>query len=387
METSLRSTIVGRRIRRLALVAALAAAAGCNEKVTPPDPCVLGDAACSTPGNICTIVGSGNSAFNATEAKALCTDLYQPVDVTVDDQNRLTFSDQNNLRVRRMDADGVVRVIAGNGQFANDPPPGSPATSFPVFHPSELTYDSDGNLYVAIFHRQQVVKITRLGQFVPLAGTGFEGFAGDGAAAVDCELALPRGVAVDDSGNVYIADTGNNRVRKIQVTTGNIITIAGSDPGYAGDDDLAVKALLLEPYSLCFDPQGRLVIADWGNNVVRRIDLATGIITRIAGDTVPRFAGDGGSALSASLKHPEDVGYGPDGYLYIADSGNHCVRKVSPAGNISTVAGVGGQPGFDGDGGPAGQAHLDTPAGVGFDAQGNLWIADTFNNRIRRVTK
>jgi sugar lactone lactonase YvrE len=135
------------------------------------------------------------------------------------------------------------------------------------------------------------------------------------------------------------------------------------------------------------DPAGNLVIADTRNSVIRRITLGTGIIETIAGNGQAGFAGDGGPAGTASMRFPEDVGHAPDGTLHVADSGNHCVRRVDSAGNISTVAGVGGVPGFDGDGGAATVAHLDTPAGIGFDAQGNLWIADTFNHRIRRVRK
>ena len=191
-------------------------------------------------------------------------------------------------------------------------------------------------------------------------------------------------MAVDASGNLYIADTGNNRIRKVSAT-GIITTVAGNgSAGYSGDGGPATSAQLDGPEGVAVDGSGNLYIADTCNNRIRKVS-ATGIITTVAGNGSAGYSGDGGPATSAQLSLPAGVAVDGSGNLYIADSGNNRIRKVSATGIITTVAGN-GSPGYSGDGGPATSAQLNQPAGVAVDASGNLYIADSSNNRIRKVS-
>ncbi|MBI3426214.1 MAG: hypothetical protein HY011_25065 [Acidobacteria bacterium] len=216
------------------------------------------------------------------------------------------------------------------------------------------------------------------------AGSGVYGFAGDNGPATNALLATPTGIAVDADGNLYIADSYNNRIRKVSLQ-GTITTIAGTGVGgYSGDNGPATQALIDTPTSLVFDRQGNLFFTDSLNNVVRKIDT-TGKITTIAGTGQEGFAGDGGPATQARLGFPQSLTIDAGGNLYLCDTFNNRVRKVTPQGTISTVAGSNGQGGYSGDGGPATQARLDSPDGAAVDRLGNLYIADTENFVVRKV--
>jgi len=227
--------------------------------------------------------------------------------------------------------------------------------------PSAMAYDVAGNVYFADTNRNQVLESTLGGQLVVIAGSGVQGFAGDGGAATSAELNSPQGVAVGGDGTVYIADTGNQRVRA--VTGGTISTFA-------------------LPVALAVDTSGALLVCDSGNQRVRRISLGT--ITTIAGDGVQGFAGDGGAATAAEMDTPMGVAAAPDGRVFIADSSNNRVRVVNAAGMISTFAGTGEQ-GFAGDGGVATSAELAMPRGLVLMPSGALLIADEDNQRVRMV--
>ena len=215
-----------------------------------------------------------------------------------------------------------------------------------------------------------------------VAGTATAGFGGDGGTATSGKLNVPIQVAVDASHNLYIADSTNNRIRK--VSGGKIGTFAGSTlNNYSGDGGVATTAGLNSPYGVWVDASGNVFIADLGNQVVRKVTTDNKIAT-VAGNTSADFTGDGGGATSAALNRPLGLVTARDGTLYIADTFNHRVRKVAPDGTISTAAGN-GSPAFGGDGGPATSASLNRPFGVSLDAAGNLYIADSANHRIRRV--
>jgi streptogramin lyase len=190
---------------------------------------------------------------------------------------------------------------------------------------------------------------------------------------------------VDTAGNVYIADSANHVIRRVD-PSGTIVTVAGAGgaTGDSGDGGPGTEARIQGPKGIVLDGAGGLLIADSGNDRVKRLDLATGIITLVAGTGEPGGAGDGGPATEAQLVEPRTLAVGPDGSVYIAEPKVHRVRRVDPAGIISTFAGT-GRAGFSGDGGPAGRAQLDFPRGVGADAAGNVYIADSLNQRIRRV--
>src|SRR6266850_2093795 len=212
------------------------------------------------------------------------------------------------------------------------------------------------------------------------------GGAGDGGAATSASLNRPYGVALDASGNLYVADYLNNRIRKVTAATGILTTVAGNgSPTFAGDGGAATGASLSGPAGVALDASGNLYIADYFNARIRKVAAATGIITTVAGNGTATFAGDGGAATSASLSYPYGVALDASGNLYIPDSGNQRIRKITATtGIITTVAGNGINT-FAGDGGAATSASLSSPTGVALDASGNLYIADYGNQRIRKV--
>jgi hypothetical protein len=218
-----------------------------------------------------------------------------------------------------------------------------------------------------------------------IAGTSKAGFAGDGGQAVAAELNNPYLASLDSAGNVYIADFDNNRIRK--VTTAEIIsTFAGTDvAGFGGDNGPAASANLYKPSSVFFDTSGNLFIADQFNNRVRKITPG-GIVTTVAGSNVQGYCGDGGQATSACLNGPIDAVTDTSGNLYIAEFGSNAIRKVNTSGIISTIAGGNANGGYSGDGGPATAAALRGPTGVAVDATGDVFIADGGNERIRKIT-
>jgi sugar lactone lactonase YvrE len=217
-----------------------------------------------------------------------------------------------------------------------------------------------------------------------IAGNGSNGYSGDGGPAASAQLYYPYDLEVDSAGNLYIADTSNNVIRKIAAGTGIITTIVGTGSGgYSGDGGQADAATLNSPSSVSLDSSGNLYIADYSNHVVRKVTVATGIITTIAGNGTDGYSGDIGPATSAQLKGPNDVIVGADGALYIADYSGHNVRRVYE-GVISTVAGT-GTAGFSGDGLIGAIAELYNPSYLALDSSGNLYIADYSNNRVRKV--
>ena len=247
-----------------------------------------------------------------------------------------------------------------------------------------MAVDSAGNVYVADQENHQVRRIDTAGVISTIAGTGEDGFSGDGGPATEAQLSVPRGVAVDSAGNVYVADVGNQRVRRID-TAGVISTIAGTgEDGFSGDGGPATEAQLSVPHGVAVDSAGNVYVADVGNQRVRRIDTA-GVISTIAGTGEDGFSGDGGPATEAQLRGPAGVAVDSAGNVYVADVGNQRVRRIDTAGVISTIAGT-GEDGFSGDGGPASEAQLRGPAGVAVDSAGNVFIADPGNHLVRKLT-
>ena len=424
-------------------------------------------AICNCPG---PAFGDGGPALNA--------ELFAPDAIAIDNASDLLIADAGHGLIRKVSGDGTITTVAGGGASSQD---GIPATKALVSGPSALAVDGVGNLFIADgLHR--VRKVTLSGTIVTVAGYGAPGFNGDGGPAINAQLAdlygvavdqtgnvviaggdgrlrqvngsgiintiagngnqgfsgdggparaaqllLPQGVAVDASGNIFIADTNNSRVRKISAD-GSITTIAGTGtPGFSGDGGPALQAQFSQPAILALDAAGNLFVADWGNYAVRRIstkgvitavdggppgnsrpntpgglvvDAAgnlfisdlnnyrvrkispTGAVTTIAGTGLSGFSGDGGPAISAQLGVPSGLAIDPAGILFIADRGNGRVRKVSPDGIITTVAGTGAN--FSGDGGPALNAGID-PVALTFDGSGNLFVMES-GQRVRRIS-
>jgi uncharacterized protein (TIGR03437 family) len=294
----------------------------------------------------------------------------------VDAAGNFYIADTSNNRIRKV-SNAVIATVAGNGTlgFSGD---NGPATSAQLANPWGVAVDSAGNLYIADFGNNRVRKVSG-GVIATVAGNGTLGFSGDNGPATSAQLYAPAGLAVDSLGDLYIADYGNNRIRKV---AGGVITTVAGGGASLGDNGPATSAQLNLPYGVAVDSAGSLYIGDWGNNRIRKV--ANGVITTVAGTGTRGFSGDNGPAIGAQLANPEGVAVDSAGDLYIADLGNSSIRKVS-AGIITTVAGN-GTSGFSGDGGPATSAQLHLPYGVAVDSTGNLYIGDSGNNRVREVS-
>ena len=264
---------------------------------------------------------------------------------------------------------------------------GGAATSAEMKSPNCVAIDSSGNIYVAEWGNSVVRKIaSATGLISTVAGTGVAGFSGDGGAATSAQLNRPSGIAVDSSGNLYIADGSNNRIREVTASNGRINTIAGNGTAsYAGDGAAATGAELNGPTSVALDGSGNLYIADYGNSRIRKITSSSGFITTVAGSAAAGFTGDGGLATSAELYGPWGVYVDSSGNLFIADTLNNRIREVTASdGNINTIAGN-GTGGYSGDTGTATSAELNNPRTILLDGNGNYIIGDYANNRIREV--
>ena len=353
----------------------------------------------TTPGNIITIAGIANDFdYNGDGGPATAANLGYVTGIAVDVQGNIYFVDGAANVIRKIDASTeTITTIAGTflGFNVNDPTPyfgdGGPATAAHLNVPLGVAADVSGNVYIADGGNNIVRKVTSsTGVITTIAGKapGSLGYSGDGGLASSAEFYTPYDVAVDQSGNVYIVDSQNHAVRKITVATGIITTIAGSGPthsGYNGDGGPATSATLNSPQGVAVDASGNVFIVDAGNHVVRKVTATTGIITTIAGSGTYGYAGDGGPATSAKLYAPSRVAVDATGDVYIADQGSHVIRKVATStGIITTLAGT-GSAGYSGDGGPATSAKLSSPQGVAVDASGNVFITDGGNSVIRAV--
>jgi len=330
-------------------------------------------------GVITTFAGS-QWIYRNDSGMALTAPLSYVQGAVTDRAGNVLVADSYNHIVVRITPDGRLSIVAGNGiaGFSGD---GGPATSASLVLPYGLALDSAGNLYIATAGSGRIRRVTPSGIIGTVVGSGRLGASGDGGPATAATTNFPEGVAVDLAGNLYVADTLNHRVRKVD-RAGIITTLAGIGvAGLSGDNGPAIAATLNEPAGLAVDSAGNVYVVDRKNNCIRKISAAGVITTVVGGGTAA--VGDGGPATAARLSYPCGVAVTADGTLYIADSG-HRIRKVTPNGIISTVAGN-GQRSYSGDRGPATQAAVNQPEGVAVDAAGNIFISDTFNYVVRKV--
>jgi uncharacterized protein (TIGR03437 family) len=340
-------------------------------------------AATGTAGTINTYAGS-DAVFSDAGQAATAAHLVTPTGIAVDAKGNVYFSVAGLAAVLKVSAStGVISVVAGNG-LSSGAGDGGLAFGASLAHPAGLAFDSAGNLYIADTANSTVRKVDTNGIITTVAGgSGQSGFSGDGGLATKALLRNASGVAVDASGNLYIADYLNSRIRKVSAATGIITTIAGgSTTGLTGDGGPASAATFDQPYGITIDASGNLYIADTVDCAIRKIST-NGNIATVAGTVSCGFAGDNGPAKQAKLNGPNSVAVDASGNLYIADTGNQRIRRVDTNGIITTVAGSGTQ-GFSGDGSLATAANFSTPTGVAVDASGAVYVADLDNGRVRR---
>jgi sugar lactone lactonase YvrE len=355
-----------------------------------------------------TVAGTGRHGFSGDGGPAVDAGLGLPNGVAVAPDGSIYIADTWNDRIRRVDADGTITTVAGRGDtpFADK----RLATEVPL-EASGVAIAPDGSIHVAAHRCVHRIDGDRV--IASVAGTGVQGYSGDGGPAVEAELHEAHAIAFGPDGSLYIADCGEQVVRRV-APDGTITTFAGTgpdddceepDPGVADDADAlwawygrdggpATGARLVGPWDVAVDAAGNVYIADSENiritddvgvesHRIRRVGT-DGLITTFAGVGVSGFSGDGGPATKARLGDPTGVAVGPDGSVYIADQDTNRIRRVDPNGVITTVAGTGKER-YSGDGGPATKAALDSPEKIAFDREGNLFIADRYNNRVRRV--
>jgi uncharacterized protein (TIGR03437 family) len=309
--------------------------------------------------------------------------LNMPGDVALDRLGNTFVLDTLNQRIRKVTPAGLIYTIAGDG-VAGYRGDGDTAASARLSNPQALAADAAGSLYIADTDNHRIRKIGPSGMIGTIAGTGVAGDDQEGLPGAATRVNSPAGVAVDSAGVVYFADTLNHRVRRI-LPSGVVVNVAGNGRrGFSGDGGAAVSAQLDTPRGLALDSAGNLYIADSGNHRVRMVTLG-GVISTVAGAGSGDFSGDGGPAIAAGLNTPAAVAVDATRSIFISDSGNHRVRRVRPDGIIYTVAGT-GTPGLSGDGGPAEAAALNGPAGLAVDAASAVYVCDRGNHRIRKLT-
>jgi sugar lactone lactonase YvrE len=326
-----------------------------------------------------------SSLAAGAKTSSLTVPLILPSAIVFDATGNLYIAETANHVIRKVDTAGNISTIAGTGTQGISGDTG-PATSATLDSPQGLALDT-ANLYIADTHNHRIRKLNfATGIITTIAGTGTPGFSGDNAAATTAQLDLPTALALDTNNNLYFADTGNHRIRKVSAT-GTITTIAGTGTqGFSGDNALATSAVIDSPTGLALDSSNNLYLADTHNHRIRKITAASGIIATIAGTGAPGFSGDTAAATTATLALPHGITIDPASNLYLADTQNHRIRRIdSTTGRITTVAGDGTQT-FAGDGGPATAASLATPLATAVSPSTLLTLADTGNQRIRQLT-
>jgi len=392
-------------VKRLLLVPLLLASACTDEDIIPP-PAPPPECP-KVSGTICTVAGTGVAGDGADGLSSKETMLYDPTDIALAPDGALVIVDWNNHRIRQVQADGTLKIVAGVGELT--PAQGTDEVTDRLNHPTDVTFDPQGRMVIAAWHNSRIKRLDpATGMLEDIAGTGGRSYGGDNGPALQAILNLPASVLYDPAGNLLVSDQANQRIRMIEPVGMTITTIAGTgEKGFDGDGGPAAMAKFSLPVGQRGHPAahitrsaaGDLYLADTDNNRIRRIDPA-GMVSTVAGTGVAGAEALEGPAAQTQLDHPVDVAVDATGALYVADTENNCVRVIRD-GVISTVAGTCTRvcpndlnhpcrcPSVDaaciGDAGPARAAHLKRPTGITLDKDGNLYIADTLNHRVRVV--
>jgi len=325
---------------------------------------------------ITTIAGNGKTGFSGDGGKATSARLNLPVNITFDKDENIYVADTYNNSIRKIDSEtGIITTIVRNeDKYATDG----------LKSPTGIAFDEKENLYIAELENKRIRKVNvTSGSAMTLVGTKSE----TESPNINYDLSGPFNVVFDLDGNLYVSVNGDSKIRRVDFLSGDITDISGTGvPGFSGDGGLAKEAQLSNPTGLSIDKLGNLYISDTGNERIRKIDLITGIITTIAGTGESKMTKDGILAVESNLSNPLGLALDKSGNLFFVDRGTNRVRKINKStGIITTIAGT-GKAGFSGDNGLAKQAKLSNPTGIGFDKAGNLYIVDRGNNRIRKIT-
>lgn len=336
-------------------------------------------------GSLQLTIGNETSEFGGDGGAALKARLGRPEGIALDAAKNLYVADTRNHRLRKIDPNGVISTIAGNGTRGTAFYDGMPAIHASLGSPTDVAVDAQGRIYVSCADDHRVWRIDTAGRLHVFAGNGSSGYGGDGSEAVWAQLASPQAICLDPDGYLLVADTGNGRIRKVDLS-GFIQTIAGDGtPFYSGDGTYALATGIGSPFGVACDGTGQIYLSDRSGHTIRRLNL-DGTMQTIAGQTdVWGFGGDGGPANQAMLAEPTRLVCSGTA-LYFTDSGNHCIRQVDATGVITTVAGMPQQQGYGNEGGSAIGARMSWPMGLALDTtEGRLFVADSENNRIRSI--
>lgn len=337
---------------------------------------------------IATIAGNGTEGYSGDGGLAVSALLSKPNQITYDQSGNLFIAEDYNHVVRKIDAAGVISTVAGTGTagFSGD---GGLAINAEFNRIVGATVDATGNIYICDAENYRIRKVDLLGNVSTIAGTGTEGYSGDGSLAINAEIGFVSGICIDNSGNIYIANQTYHNIRKIDAA-GIITTYAGDgsgNPGYGGEGVVAATTMVNSPASVFMDGAGNLFFSELGGFRIRKINGA-GIVTTVAGNGNFGSTGDGGAATSAQIASPYGVVVDAAGVIYFCESINNKIRKISATGIISTYAGVGGfTVGYSGDNGPALLAQFSNPSAITLDNSNNVVVGDYGNNVIRKITQ
>lgn len=332
---------------------------------------------------ITTFAGNQVAGYSGDGSQATAAEIHNPMGIAKDASGNIYIADDYNNVIRKVNTSGVISTFAGNGTY-NYSGDNGPATAAEIGDPQGVAVDASGNVYIADKGNNRIRMVDGGGTITTYAGNGTAGFLGDGGAATDAQLHNPDAVAVDPSGNVYIADLTNDRIRMVN-TSAIISTFAGTGvKGFSGDGGPATAAEIYYCYALGTDASGNVYIGDQANHRLRKVNTS-GIISTIAGTGTAGYSGDGGAATAAELDFVTGITTDAVGNVYFSDASTQYVRIVFSTGGIATIAGT-GTAGFSGDGGPATAAQLHNPYGLAMASGGVMYVAEDLNNDVRKIT-